>query len=39
MSQTIVSDKIYKRGKDIEEYISSRYLQPWFSKIRRTKKD
>ena len=39
MSQTIVSDKISKRGKDIEEYLGSRYLEPWFSKIRRTEKD
>jgi len=39
MSQRIVSDKISKRGKDIEEYLGSRYLESWFSKIRRTEKD
>ena len=38
MSQTIVSDKISKRGKDIEEYLGSRYLEPWFSKTRRSEK-
>jgi len=39
MSQTIVSDKISKRGKDIEEYLGSRYLEPWFSKTRRSEKN
>jgi len=39
MSQTIVSDKIPKRGKDIEEYLGSRYSEPWFSKTRRSEKD
>jgi hypothetical protein len=39
MSQTIVSDKISKRGKDIEEYLGSRYLEPWFSKTRSSEKD
>ncbi|MDH3395079.1 MAG: hypothetical protein OEL52_02875 [Nitrosopumilus sp.] len=39
MSQTIVSDKIYKRGKDIEEYLSSRYSEPWVSKARRSEID
>ena len=39
MSQRIVSDKISKRGKDIEEYLGSRYSEPWFSKTRRSEKD
>ena len=39
MSQTIVSDKISKRGKDIEEYLGSRYSEPWFSKTRSSEKD
>jgi hypothetical protein len=39
MSQTIVSDKISKRSKDIEEYLGSRYLEPWFSKTRSSEKD
>ena len=39
MSQTIVSDKISKRSKDIEEYLGSRYLEPWFLKTRSSEKD
>ena len=39
MSQRIVSDKISKRGKDIEEYLGSRYSEPWFSKTRSSEKD
>ena len=39
MSQIIASDTISKRGKDIEEHLSSGYLEPWFSKIRRSEKD
>ena len=39
MSQRIVSDKISKRGKDIEEDLGSRYSEPWFSKTRRSEKD
>ena len=39
MSQIIVSDKIYKRGKDIEEYLGSRYSEPWFSKTRSSEKN
>ena len=39
MSQRIVSDKISKRGKDIEEYLGSRYSEPWFSKTRSSEKN
>jgi len=39
MPQIIVSDKISKRGKDIQEYLSSAYSEPWFSKTRRSEKD
>ena len=38
MSQIIVPDKISKRGKDIEEHLSSGYLEPWYSKIKRSEK-
>ena len=39
MSQITISDKISKRGKDIEEYLGSRYSEPWFSKTRSSEKD
>lgn len=39
MSQITTPDKISTRGKDIEEYLSSRYLEPWSSKTRKLEKD
>ena len=33
MSQIIVPDRISKRGKDIEEHLSSGYLEPWIQKL------
>ena len=38
MSQRIVSDKISKRGKDIEEYLGSRYSDHGFQKLEAQKK-
>ncbi len=38
MSQIIRSEKISKRGKDIEEYLNSIYLEPWFSKTKKLEK-
>jgi len=37
MSQ-IVSNERLNRGKKIEEYLNSLYLEPWYSKIRRSEK-
>lgn len=38
MSQIIVSNKISKRGKEIEEHLSSVNLGPWFFRIRISEK-
>jgi len=39
MSQIIRSDITSERGKEIEKHLSSVSLDPWFSKIRQSKKD